>query len=74
VSLARGVKRESVNCVCSAGFYAENLLLYSEQARNEGLLPLPVGENHKFAPVALGVSNSAAKSQISADLARTSPW
>ena len=43
--------------VCSAGFYAGNLLLYSEQARNEGLLPLPIGENHKFAPIALGVSH-----------------
>lgn len=41
-------------CVIRAGFYAENLLLYSEQAHNEGLLPLPIGENHKFAPVALG--------------------
>jgi uncharacterized protein YbjT (DUF2867 family) len=41
-------------CVIRAGFYAENLLLYSEQARNEGLLPLPIGENHKFAPIALG--------------------
>ncbi|KAK1755906.1 Prestalk A differentiation protein A [Echria macrotheca] len=41
-------------CVIRAGFYAENLLLYSEQARNEGLLPLPIGESHKFAPVALG--------------------
>ncbi|KAK4125992.1 NAD(P)-binding protein [Parathielavia appendiculata] len=41
-------------CVIRAGFYAENLLLYTEQVRNEGLLPLPVGENHKFAPVALG--------------------
>lgn len=40
----------------SAGFYAENLLLYSEQARTEGVLPLPIGESHKFAPVALGVS------------------
>ena len=44
--------------VHSAGFYAENLLLYSQQARNEGLLPLPIGKNHKFAPVALGVSFS----------------
>jgi hypothetical protein len=42
--------------VGSAGFYAENLLLYSEQARTEGVLPLPIGEMHKFAPVALGVS------------------
>jgi hypothetical protein len=43
-------------CVIRAGFYAENLLLYSQQARNEGILPLPIGEDHKFAPVALGVS------------------
>ncbi|OAQ57997.1 hypothetical protein VFPPC_17049 [Pochonia chlamydosporia 170] len=41
-------------CVIRAGFYAENLLLYAPQAREEGLLPLPIGENHKFAPVALG--------------------
>jgi len=41
-------------CVIRAGFYAENLLLYSQQARNEGILPLPIGESHKFAPVALG--------------------
>jgi uncharacterized protein YbjT (DUF2867 family) len=36
------------------GFYAENLLLYSKQAQEEGLLPLPIGTNHKFAPIALG--------------------
>lgn len=41
-------------CVIRAGFYAENLLLYSQQAQTQGLLPLPIGENHKFAPVALG--------------------
>lgn len=41
-------------CVIRAGFYAENLLLYSQQAQTEGLLPLPIGENHKFAPIALG--------------------
>ncbi|CDO76593.1 hypothetical protein BN946_scf184868.g7 [Trametes cinnabarina] len=41
-------------CVIRAGFYAENLLLYSKQAQGEGKLPLPIGENHKFAPVALG--------------------
>ncbi|RHZ45589.1 SDR family oxidoreductase [Aspergillus thermomutatus] len=40
--------------VVRAGFYAENLLLYSEQAQNEGILPLPIGSNHKFAPIALG--------------------
>lgn len=38
-----------------AGFYAENLLLYAPQAKEEGILPLPIGENHKFAPVVLGV-------------------
>ncbi|KAJ0116937.1 hypothetical protein J7T55_003351 [Diaporthe amygdali] len=41
-------------CVIRAGFYAENLLLYSQQTREEGFLPLPIGQNHKFAPVALG--------------------
>ncbi|KAF2196006.1 NAD(P)-binding protein [Delitschia confertaspora ATCC 74209] len=41
-------------CVIRAGFYAENLLLYAPQAQNEGKLPLPIGKDHKFAPVALG--------------------
>ncbi|KAJ9144708.1 Prestalk A differentiation protein A [Pleurostoma richardsiae] len=41
-------------CVIRAGFYAENLLLYDKQAQKEGLLPLPIGPSHKFAPVALG--------------------
>lgn len=40
--------------VTNAGFYAENLLLYSKQAHDEGKLPLLIGEDHKFAPVALG--------------------
>jgi len=40
--------------VIRAGFYAENLLLYAPQAQKEGILPLPIGEAHKFAPVALG--------------------
>ncbi|KAH6646752.1 hypothetical protein BKA67DRAFT_524789 [Truncatella angustata] len=42
------------SCVIRAGFYAENLLLYAPQARDEGILPIPIGQNHKFAPVALG--------------------
>ncbi|KAI0402265.1 NAD(P)-binding protein [Xylaria palmicola] len=41
-------------CVIRAGFYAENLLLYAPQAKTEGILLLPIGSNHKFAPVALG--------------------
>ncbi|KAI1365447.1 NAD(P)-binding protein [Xylaria arbuscula] len=41
-------------CIIRAGFYAENLLLYTKEARQEGILPLPIGQNHKFAPVALG--------------------
>ncbi|KAF1738860.1 NAD(P)H azoreductase [Beauveria bassiana] len=41
-------------CVIRAGFYAENLLLYESIVKNESTLPLPIGENHKFAPVALG--------------------
>ncbi|KAK8120276.1 hypothetical protein PG999_004396 [Apiospora kogelbergensis] len=40
--------------VLQTGFYAENLLLYAPQAQSEGVLPLPICENHKFAPVALG--------------------
>lgn len=39
-----------------AGFYAENLLLYAPQAKQEGILPIPIGKNHKFPPVSLGVS------------------
>lgn len=41
-------------CVIRAGFYAENLLLYAPQAQKDGMLPIPVGKDHKFAPVALG--------------------
>ncbi|KAG8863079.1 hypothetical protein FRB96_009259 [Tulasnella sp. 330] len=41
-------------CVIRAGFYAENLLLYNKQAQSTGKLPLPIGKDHKFAPVALG--------------------
>ncbi|EAQ87804.1 hypothetical protein CHGG_04423 [Chaetomium globosum CBS 148.51] len=51
---AKGDPESALGIRLVAGFYAENLLLYSEQARNEGLLPLPIGENHKFAPIALG--------------------
>ncbi|KAJ7773476.1 hypothetical protein B0H16DRAFT_150367 [Mycena metata] len=40
--------------VIRAGFYAENLLLYATQIREEHILPLPVGDAHKFAPIALG--------------------
>lgn len=40
--------------VIRPGFYAENLLLYAPQAKEEQALPLPIGELHKFAPVALG--------------------
>ncbi|KAM9874798.1 hypothetical protein VDGL01_11119 [Verticillium dahliae] len=48
-------------CVIRAGFYAENLLLYAPQAQADGVIPLPIGKNHKFAPVALGdVANVAA--------------
>ncbi|KAI0742569.1 NAD(P)-binding protein [Daedaleopsis nitida] len=41
-------------CIIRAGFYAENLLLYTKQAQGEGKLPIPIGDKHKFAPVALG--------------------
>ncbi|KAH6913794.1 hypothetical protein BKA70DRAFT_644335 [Coprinopsis sp. MPI-PUGE-AT-0042] len=47
--------------VIRAGFYAENILLYNEQAKRSGKLPIPLGQNHKFAPVALGdIANLAA--------------
>ncbi|TVY46740.1 Prestalk A differentiation protein A [Lachnellula occidentalis] len=39
--------------VVRAGFYAENLLNYGPQLK-EGTMPLPIGPNHKFAPIALG--------------------
>ncbi|KAJ7847652.1 NAD(P)-binding protein [Mycena leptocephala] len=41
-------------CIVRAGFYAENLLLYTKQAQGEGKLPIPIDEHHKFAPIALG--------------------
>lgn len=41
-------------CILRAGFYAENLLLYTPQLQKEGTLPLPIAENHRFPPVALG--------------------
>ncbi|KWU44507.1 hypothetical protein RHOSPDRAFT_29150 [Rhodotorula sp. JG-1b] len=41
-------------CIVRAGFYMENLLLYSKQAQGEGQLPIPIDPDHKFAPVALG--------------------
>ncbi|EED19657.1 conserved hypothetical protein [Talaromyces stipitatus ATCC 10500] len=41
--------------IIRAGFSAENLLLYSKQAQEEGILPLLIGKDHKFGPVALGV-------------------
>ncbi|KAJ7500811.1 hypothetical protein B0H11DRAFT_1994558 [Mycena galericulata] len=41
-------------CIVRAGFYAENLLLYTKQAQGEGKLPIPIDAHHKFAPIALG--------------------
>ncbi|ODQ54661.1 NAD(P)-binding protein, partial [Saitoella complicata NRRL Y-17804] len=38
-------------CIVRAGFYAENLLLYTKTSPE---LPLPVSENRAFAPLALG--------------------
>ncbi|OJA17049.1 hypothetical protein AZE42_03569 [Rhizopogon vesiculosus] len=41
-------------CIIRAGFYAENLLLYEKDMKNNnGKLRLPIGEQHSFAPVAL---------------------
>ncbi|OXV06642.1 hypothetical protein Egran_05590 [Elaphomyces granulatus] len=40
--------------IIRAGFYAENLLLYAPQCQEEGMLPIPIGRDHKFPLVALG--------------------
>ncbi|KIV80689.1 hypothetical protein, variant [Exophiala sideris] len=39
--------------VIRPGFYAENLLLYAPQLLEEKTIPLPIGESHKFAPMAI---------------------
>jgi uncharacterized protein YbjT (DUF2867 family) len=41
--------------VIRPGFYAENLLLYAPQILQEKVVPLPIGGNHKFAPMAMQV-------------------
>lgn len=33
----------------------ENLLVYAPQVIKESIIPLPIGDSHKFAPIALGV-------------------
>ncbi|KAF8147865.1 hypothetical protein B0H34DRAFT_680048 [Crassisporium funariophilum] len=40
-------------CIIRAGFYAENILLYGQQAREKAMIPIPIN-NQKFPPVALG--------------------
>lgn len=40
--------------IVRAGLYAEALLLCQKQIRESGKLRLPIGEEHKFAPLALG--------------------
>ena len=39
--------------VIRPGFYAENLLLYTQQMQQEQTIPIPIGQNHKFAPMAM---------------------
>ncbi|KIW12604.1 hypothetical protein PV08_09882 [Exophiala spinifera] len=39
--------------VIRPGFYAENLLLYAPQLTEDKTIPLPIGEYHKFAPMAI---------------------
>lgn len=41
-------------CVIRPALYAETLLLVAKQAQSEGALRLPIGPNHKMAPIALG--------------------
>lgn len=55
VSILPGVRKRPHSLTLNrAGFYAENLLLYSPQVQEDSVLPLPIGENHQFAPIALG--------------------
>ena len=57
VMSAKGDKSTSTShspCVIRAGFYAENLLVYAPQAQKEGIIPIPVGTDYLFAPIALG--------------------
>ena len=41
--------------VIRPGFFAENLLLYAPQLQEDKTIPLPIGDSHKFAPMALRV-------------------
>lgn len=43
--------------VIRPGFYAENLLLYAPQMQEDQTIPIPMGENHKFAPMAVKVGS-----------------
>ena len=47
---------KQVNKFCIAEFYAEKLLVYAPQAKEEAVLPAPIGRDHKFRPIALGES------------------
>ncbi|GJE91575.1 NAD(P)-binding protein [Phanerochaete sordida] len=40
-------------CIVRAGFYAENILLYSREMNAEGRIPIPIDDIHRFAPVAV---------------------
>lgn len=41
-------------CVIRTGLYTEHLLMHLDQVKIERMLPLPIGDNHKLAPVAVG--------------------
>lgn len=51
---AGGTEAGTCQCIIRAGFYAENLLLYENDVKNNGLLRLPIGDVNSFAPIALG--------------------
>lgn len=53
----------------SAGFYAENLLLYTKQAQAEGTLPIPIDSHHKFSPVRRDCCNSWIWSSLTSKVA-----
>nr|VWP01231.1 Uncharacterized protein [Ganoderma boninense] len=63
VYLSRHLGKESTKVMFNTNFpircrerieLGYNLLLYSKQAQGEGRLPIPVGDRHKFALIALG--------------------
>ncbi|KAG1723692.1 hypothetical protein EDB19DRAFT_1762544 [Suillus lakei] len=49
-----GMEAGTSQCIIRAGYYAEHLLLYEKDVKNNGMLRLPIGNANSFAPVVLG--------------------